>query len=400
MHVYRALSVGLLILVSGVSSVAAQGIRTPFQLVPLWSNEMLDYLIGKRQAACSGVSSGSCARVNSGLCDDTASFTFSPSANRAEVPFRGPARQTESANPQYFELQLRNAGYSFGSRLFDYTRAEFDQMELVFGCSFSGNDACPAERFQTGAVRRIELSVRDGEKKLDLTRVAKVLPDGPILVPIDRAVKDTLFSDTGSIYQVRAVAECFSVAPSPFEWTLPVYRSPDGVDGVGAVIVRVFPGRGMEFAYRATDGQEVPFEPDWVAPDWGYTFLMQQTMLDRTGDWFQLPPRPFPSAVWIHLPGRGELSRLEQGQIYSVSKTVKALPKGGRRTVTLAEGNFVVLSVHDRTLEIRKEEPFDLECAGTEPVRGRKLQTYLVDVAEIYDADRHLRLRLAYPKGC
>jgi hypothetical protein len=55
---------------------------------------------------------------------------------------------------------------------------------------------------------------------------------------------------------------------------------------------------------------------------------------------------------------------------------------------------------HDRMLEIRKEEPLDLDCAGTEQVRGRKLQKYLVDVAEVYDADRHLRLRLAYPKGC
>jgi hypothetical protein len=137
-----------------------------------------------------------------------------------------------------------------------------------------------------------------------------------------------------------------------------------------------------------------------VAPDWGYTFLMQQTILDRKGDWFQLPPRPFPSAVWIHLPGRGEISRLEEGQIYSISKEVKARPKGARRTVTLDEGEFVVLNLRDRMLEIRKEEPFDRPCSSTEPVRGRRLQTYLVDVAEVYDADLHLRLQIAYPKGC
>jgi hypothetical protein len=79
-------------------------------------------------------------------------------------------------------------------------------------------------------------------------------------VPIDQALKESLFSDSASIYQVRAVAECFSVAPSPFEWTLPVYMSPDGVDSVGAVIARVTPGEGMQFAYRPTGGKEMSFE--------------------------------------------------------------------------------------------------------------------------------------------
>jgi hypothetical protein len=91
---------------------------------------------------------------------------------------------------------------------------------------------------------------------------------------------------------------------------------------------------------------------------------------------------------------------VEEGQIYSVSKKVRARLKGGRRTVTLAEGNYVVLNVHDRMLEIRKEEPFDSGCGEAAPVRKRRLQSYLVDVPEVYDADLHLRLRLAYPKGC
>jgi hypothetical protein len=127
---------------------------------------------------------------------------------------------------------------------------------------------------------------------------------------------------------------------------------------------------------------------------------MQQTILDRKDDWFQLPPRPFPSTVWIHLPGRREISHLEQGQIYSLAKKVKARLKGAQRTVTLDEGEYIVLHVHDRILEIRREEPFDRPYSETEAIRGRRLQMYLVDLAEVYDADLHLRLRLAYPKGC
>lgn len=400
MHAYRAFLASVLILLAAFSPGAVENIKTPFQLVPLWSEEMLKYLTGQRQAACSGVNASVCERLNTGLCEDTAYFRIGPNTAQSGLPFRAPARQTASTNPQRFELRLQGAGYNAVSRVFDYSRGELDALELVFDCSFSGNDACPAERFQVGLVRRIELSVRDGLKKFDLTRVAKVLPDGPIVVPIDQVLKEFLLGDSGSVYQVRAVAECFSVAPSPFEWTFPVYKSPDRLDGAGAVIVRVTPGRGMDLAYRPTGGEEVSFEPDWVQPDWGYTFLMQQTILDRKDDWFQLPPRPFPSTVWIHLPGRREISHLEQGQIYSLTKKVKARLKGAQRTVTLDEGEYIVLNVHERILEIRKEEPFDRPCSETEPMRGRRLQTYLVDLAEVYDADLHLRLRLAYPKGC
>jgi hypothetical protein len=95
---------------------------------------MLDYLIGERQAACSGANAGSCTRLNSGLCDDTAFFTFSPFIGESGVPFREPAKQTESANPRYFELQLQNAGYGSVSRLFDYTKVGVIHFAYPKGC--------------------------------------------------------------------------------------------------------------------------------------------------------------------------------------------------------------------------------------------------------------------------
>ncbi len=49
MHVHRALVAGLIFFVCGCIPVAAQGVTTPFQLVPLWSDEMLADLVGERQ---------------------------------------------------------------------------------------------------------------------------------------------------------------------------------------------------------------------------------------------------------------------------------------------------------------------------------------------------------------
>ena len=398
----RALSALALLVLASLASApsAAQEIRTPLQLVPLWSDEMVDYLTGRRQAACSGANPlPSCTRVAVGVCDDTAYFHVGVPTGRPEMPYRPPAKQTESARPQFFRLELTNAGYGSGTRTFGYDAAGFESFELEFNCSVSGNDGCPGNRFQTGAVQRVAVSLQDGTKPFDLTAAATVRPDGPIVVRIDGALKAFLLEDTSRIYQLRAVSECFSVAPSPVEWTIPVYRSQGGTDSTGAVVVRVLAGT-MTFAYRRAGGNEVPFEPDWVQPDWGYTFLMEQTFLDRKEEWFLLPARPFESPVWIRLPPRIEPSLVETGVVYTLSKGVTGLPKGERRTVTVPPGNVVVVGRQGALVEMRKEEPFDMPCADGKRGVLRALQTYMVDAAEFYDADRHLQLTPAYPKGC
>ena len=389
-----------LVILATLTPVAAQAIRTPLQLVPLWTDEMLEHLIGRRQAACSGPHASACARLDVGICDDTAFFHVGPSSGTPEMPFRAPAKQAESAKPQAFRLELTNAGYNGVTRTFEYGVADLDSFELEFTCSFSGNTGCPAGRFQTGAVKSVVLSLRDGGRPFDLTRVLTVRPDGPIVVRIEDTLKAFLLEDRTRVYQLRAISECFSVAPPPVEWTIPVYRSYGGTDSAGAVIVRVIAGSGMTFAYRRASGAEVPFEPDWVQPDSGYTFLMEQTFLDRKGDWFLLPSRPFESPVWIRLPDRNDLSQIEAGVVYTLAKSVRALPAGSNRAVTLPAGNIVVVRVEGKVVEIRGEEKFDSPCEDGKPDVTRKPRTYSVDVTEFYDADRHLQLRPAYPRGC
>lgn len=395
----RGLIALALAIAANLTPVAAQEIRTPLQLVPLWTEEMLEYLVGRRQAACSGPNaSASCRRLDVGVCDDTAYFRIGLSSARSEMPFRMPAKQTGSAKPQAFRLELANAGY--GSGVFDYDPARLDSFALEFNCSISGNDGCPAGRFQTGTVKRVVVSLRDGARPFELTSAATVRPDGPIVVPIDDRLKAFLLEDTNRVYQLHAVTECFSVAPSPVEWTLPVYRSYGAAESSGAIIVRVVAGSGMTFAYRRPGAGEVPFEPDWAQSDSGYTFLMEQTFLDRRADWFLLPSRPFELPLWIHLPDRRNLSEVERGVVYTLSKAVAAQSKGTRRSITFPEGNIVVVGVTGRVVEFRREETFDSPCEGARLDTARNLPTYLVNVAELYDAERHLQLRPAYPKGC
>ena len=98
-----------------------------------------------------------------------------------------------------------------------------------------------------------------------------------------------------TLFELRAVAECFSVVPAAVEWTFTLHAAPRAdADSIGWLVSRVTAGKGQELIYRSKDGKESRVTPDWVETDWGYEYLMDQTMLDRRGDWFQLPRRPFP----------------------------------------------------------------------------------------------------------
>ena len=139
--------------------------------------------------------------------------------------------------------------------------------------------------------------------------------------------------------------------------------------------------------------------PDWVEEDWGYEYLMEQTILDRKDDWIQLPARPFPRAAWMRIPN-ANVSTLEPGTIYSLTKTVRARRKDTRRFETL-KGNIVVLVVRGRTLEVRKEQPSDMACGAEDvPPRDFNAPTYLVEAEQLYDGDLHLAVKPAYTRGC
>ena len=393
---------GLVLVLASVSVEVNAQIRTPLQVVRLWSDEMFSYITGERQTPCSGASAPKCERLNTGVCDGSAYFTVgSSTANASTIARPGPSRQSDSTNPQYFVLDI--VGAATNGTVF-YMRPDLDQLELAFRCSFSGNDACPTNRFQIAAIRRVELGPVNAVEHADLTTSATIRPDGPIVIPIDQQLKQSLRRNPGTAYKVRVVAECFSIAPLPVQWELPLHESPSvEATRAGTLIARVIPGQGIVFTYRPVAGDDVRFEPDWAQPDWGYTFMMDHTVLNRDGDWFQLPPRPFPKAVWIQLPGRQPSVALEAGSIYKLTKSITARSNATTRgTVFGAETNIVIVSLRDRVVEIRKEEPFDMPCSPVErPLKlPGTIQTLVVDADAFYDGDRHLMLQPAYPRGC
>lgn len=402
-----ALATGLVLLTSLVGARQPR-IREPFHVVSLWSDEMIEYLTGSKQQACSGPDGVRCTRINPGVCDAVTYVAFGTGSREGAGKHPSLNRQIETANPVSFALLVQNASYDFFSHVHRIDSPDEAAIEFMFDCG--GLDGCPGGRLRAGTVRRIELGAIEGPLTADLTRAARVDSRGTIVVPLDAALRESLFAGSAPIYRMRVVAECFAVRVPPIEWKLPVYESPTAdARKLGAIVARVRPAEALEHVYQPETGPEIPFDPDWVQADTGYTYLMEQTILDRRGEWVQLPPRPFPRAVWLQIPfhprfdgdTRPGVSGVELGPVYELSKNVKARLTNGSGVTVFDRGNVVVLAVRGRALVIRSEEPYDSPCE--QPLKEEpkvKPQTYLVEAEELYDADLHLQLQPAYPKGC
>ena len=99
-------SIGLLLFTGATYLYAADPINTPFELVPLWSEEMLSHLTGRVRAGMSGPNAGTCERRNTGLCDGTMYLGLSShdAELQPDASHRMPAKQSNSANPQFFKI--------------------------------------------------------------------------------------------------------------------------------------------------------------------------------------------------------------------------------------------------------------------------------------------------------
>jgi hypothetical protein len=398
------------IVLNGTALSAQTPIRTPFEVVSLWSEEMMHYMTGARQPACSGAKLVDCTRLSQGMCDGTVDVAFGNVYRGVAFPQGSPFMQTETRDPKGFRLTVGNGGYSgtHPYQLYDDQKS----LELKFECAtFDTAEDCPTGMFHIGLLRGVDVRSPYGELLIDLMRHVRVHPEGRLVVSLDEAVRKVVHSGTHPFYRVRAAAECFLVPATPIDWTLPVYSGPSVTsEPLGAIVARVAPLETTHWIYRANDRTPTRFAPDWVQADWGYLYLMDQTVLDRRGDWVQLPPRPFRQAVWLQLPVRPRttydhdpgLHRLEPGPIYELSKQVTAQATDGRTTMVFEQGDTIVIeAIRGRVVEFRKDEEFDSPCSGADgPPAGKRPRVFRANVEAFYDADYHLRLTLAYPKGC
>ena len=182
---------------------------------------------------------------------------------------------------------------------------------------------------------------------------------------------------------------CYEEQLAPGVSVTSLYAAPDaGSPVVGELLVVVVPGRGLSAFHRpqGSSAALISFTPDLYMPDWGYGTYFHHTIGERRGDWFQLPPGPWASSVWIHV-------RVDAG-----SELVIAVHPGDIIEMGGA-GWYVVASGRDH-LDLRPEQPADMWCHEGEPPPLDEAQSKRFRRPELVDAGGHLVIRPKYLKGC
>ncbi len=109
-------------------------------------------------------------------------------------------------------------------------------------------------------------------------------------------------------------------------------------------------------------------------------------MLKDRGDWVLLPENPFSGPVWINVRrdlGVKHLLTLEVGNIYRLN-----------------DKKIVVVEKNQEGIFVRPEQPADMWCEGGDPPPLKTVEPSWLGNESLYDADGHLKLVVAYTRGC
>ena len=147
------------------------------------------------------------------------------------------------------------------------------------------------------------------------------------------------------------------------------------------------PGRGVSAQFHEAESPTIiPFVPDVFLQDWGYGPYFHQTIVRREGDWFQLPPGPWETEVWLRRGGSGSAPSL----IYVHAGDILELD---------GQGMYVVAAGAD-TLALRTEQPADMWCREGDPPPLVEDASASYSRRALLDTLGHLMIRPKYLKGC
>ena len=193
----------------------------------------------------------------------------------------------------------------------------------------------------------------------------------------------------------RAHEECVTKGLEAALPVLPLRADPDErAVKVGEIQMDLGGGGGLRYRYVNRSGVAVPFQPDSYDGDWGYSSIYH-TALRRSGDWVQLPRRPFPEPVWIHLRDLGAPAEVIP---------IQSLHVIDLRTVPFT-GSALIVGIDASEVRIREEIPSDMPCSeefseGQIREAEQKARSLTMPLRELFDSDRHLLLAVKYSRGC
>jgi hypothetical protein len=233
--------------------------------------------------------------------------------------------------------------------------------------------------------RRVE-EARQRYRLADLTRTVS---------EAEAAKADLDRASEASMAMGRAHDECVTKGIEATLPVLPLRAYPDeGAAKLGEIQMYLLAGGPLRYRYVNRSGVAVPFDPDSYDGDWGYSSIYH-TALRRSGDWVQLPRRPFPEPVWIDLRDLGALAEVKPIQSFHVIDL---------RTVPFT-GSALIVGIDASQVRIREEIPSDMPCGeefSEEQIREaeQKARSVTMPLRELFDSDGHLLIAVKYSRGC
>jgi len=188
--------------------------------------------------------------------------------------------------------------------------------------------------------------------------------------------------------ETAELGACYVEMLAPAVNVYPLHTKPDeSSPRIGDLVVVAVPGRGLTAHFRAAGSTTgIGFRPDLFLQDWGYGPYFHQTITQREGDWFRLPPDPWEGPVWLH---RGSES----------ARPAVLFVQAGDIVEMQGDGMYVVAAEADALL-LRPEQPADLWCEEGEPPPLVLSEPTRYSRRELVDSRGHLIVRPKYLKGC
>lgn len=191
----------------------------------------------------------------------------------------------------------------------------------------------------------------------------------------------------------EAYKKCREKNLSKKTWTIPAFKNPNNKSPkVGEILITVKPGSPFIASFKNNseynDNSEniTDFEPDLFDQDWGYGPFFHQTIIEKNGNWIKLPIPSLPTPVWIN-----PKESIKHTSNIAVTKN---------SVYILNSESIVITKISGGTVFYRSEQESDMWCDAGERPKLKTSKVKKINIKQLYDSQKHLKLDIKYKRGC
>lgn len=185
----------------------------------------------------------------------------------------------------------------------------------------------------------------------------------------------------------EAYKKCREKNLSKKTWTIPAFKNPNNKSPkVGEILITVKPGSSFIASFKNNSEDITDFEPDLFDQDWGYGPFFHQTIIEKNGTWIKLPIPSLPTPIWIN-----PKESIKNSDNITVTKN---------SVYILNSESIVITKISGNTVFYRSEQESDMWCDAGEQPKLKTSKVQKINIKQLYDKQKHLKLDIKYKRGC